>query len=104
MYDVTEKDPWLKAYWRPAMAWSYFLVTTFDFLIFPLLSMWWANHTGEPYVQWNPITLKEGAFYHLSMGAILGISAWQRGQDILMRQHIALQDKYQDGKGESKQE
>jgi hypothetical protein len=35
--------------------------------------------------QWNPITLKEGGFYHLAMAAIIGVAAWTRGQEKITR-------------------
>ena len=36
-------------------------------------------------MQWDPITLKEGGFYHLSMAAIIGVAAWTRGQEKIKR-------------------
>jgi hypothetical protein len=47
----------------------------FDFIIFPSASMYFLK---EP---WDPITLKEGGFYHLAMAAIIGVAAWTRGQE-----------------------
>lgn len=35
--------------------------------------------------QWDPITLKEGGFYHLAMAAIIGVAAWTRGQEKITR-------------------
>ena len=78
------------------MAWQYFLVCLFDFLLFPMLSMWWAHYSKTDYTPWVPISLKEGAFYHISMGAIIGISAWQRGQAILMRQYKEIKEETKD--------
>jgi hypothetical protein len=73
-------ENWLIKYWRPAIAWQYFAVCLFDFIIFPALTFALAKYTGN-YVAWNPLTLKESGFYHLSMGAIIGVSAWSRGQE-----------------------
>lgn len=71
---------WLTRYWRPAIAWQYFIVCLFDFIIFPSLTFVTAKYTGT-YIAWEPLTLKESGFYHLSMGAIIGVSAWSRGQE-----------------------
>lgn len=76
-----KENSWIKHYWRPAMAYQYLLVCVFDFILFPLLTMIYYNHTGGVYVPWDPITLRESGFYHLAMGAILGVSAWTRGQE-----------------------
>jgi K+ transporter len=69
------EDSWIKQYWRPAIAWQYFAVCIFDFIIFPATYMYFSQQ------QWNPITLKEGGFYHLAMAAIIGVAAWTRGQE-----------------------
>ena len=73
------EESWLKQYWRPAIAWQYFAVCVCDFIIFPLL---WMHFTKQAY---DPITLKEGGFYHLAMAAIIGVAAWTRGQEKLQR-------------------
>jgi hypothetical protein len=75
-------ESWLKQYWRPAIAWQYFAVCVFDFIIFPAAYMYFLR---QP---WDPITLKEGGFYHLAMAAIIGVAAWTRGQEKI--QKIAL--------------
>jgi hypothetical protein len=74
------EENWIKQYWRPIMAWQYTLVCLFDFIIGPLLTMIWFKETGN-YIQWTPISLNEAGFYHLSMGAIIGITAWTRGNE-----------------------
>ena len=73
------EESWLKQYWRPAIAWQYFAVCVFDFIIFPAAYMHFAN---QP---WDPITLKEGGFYHLAMAAIIGVAAWTRGKEKITR-------------------
>jgi hypothetical protein len=72
-------ESWLKAYWRPAIAWQYFAVCIFDFIIFPAAYMYFTK------LAWDPITLKEGGFYHLAMAAIIGVAAWTRGQEKIQR-------------------
>lgn len=69
------EESWIKQYWRPAVAWQYFAVCLFDFIVFPAVSLALRN---EP---WDPLTLKESGFYHLAMAAIIGVAAWTRGQE-----------------------
>jgi hypothetical protein len=78
---MNRESSWIKHYWRPFMAYQYLAVCLADFIMFPLLTMLFTYWTGTPYVQWDPITLKESGFYHLSMGAIIGVAAWTRGQE-----------------------
>jgi hypothetical protein len=73
-------EVWLVKYWRPAIAWQYFAVCLCDFIIFPSITFMVAKWTGT-YTPWDPLTLKESGFYHLSMAAIVGVSAWSRGQE-----------------------
>jgi Holin of 3TMs, for gene-transfer release len=65
-------------WWRPAMGWMYMAVCIFDFIIFPAL---WSLHLGylnQPVTQWVPLTLQATGFFHMAMGAVLGIAAWNR--------------------------
>ena len=78
---MNRENSWIKHYWRPFMAYQYLAVCLADFILFPLLTMLFSYWTGNVYVQWDPITLKESGFYHLSMGAIIGVAAWTRGQE-----------------------
>jgi len=73
-------EVWLIKYWRPAIAWQYFAVCLCDFIIFPSITFMVAKWTGT-YTPWDPLTLKESGFYHLSMAAIVGVTAWSRGQE-----------------------
>jgi len=41
--------------------------------------------TGVAYIAWLPLTLQQGGFYHLSMGAIIGVATWSRGQEKIKR-------------------
>ena len=78
---MDKESSWIKNYWRPMMAYQYLVVCLCDFVVFPLLTMVLPKLIGTPYVQWDPLTLKESGFYHLSMGAIIGVAAWTRGQE-----------------------
>lgn len=83
---VMENEPWLVGYWRPMMAWQYFVVCICDFIIFPSLAMYYASKYGvAENFKWEPITLTAGGFYHIAMGVIVGISAYTRGQENLLR-------------------
>lgn len=82
---VNKEETWIKHYWRPAIAWQYFAVCIFDFILAPLLHAYFFYKTGSTYVQWEPITLQASGFYHLSMGAIIGVAAWTRGQEKISR-------------------
>jgi len=63
------------------MAWQYILVCLFDFIIAPILTMVFFQGNETSYVQWVPLTIQNGGLYHLSMGAIMGIYTWSRGQE-----------------------
>ena len=76
---------WIKQYWRPFMAWQYAAVCLFDFMLAPLFSFYYFHHTGAQYIPWDPLTLRESGFYHLSMAAIIGVAAWTRGQEKIKR-------------------
>lgn len=80
-----KEEPWLKQYWRPLMAYQYLLVCLFDFIIAPSLTMLLAKYHIVEYKQWDPITLKESGYYHMAMGAILGVAAWTRGMEKIKR-------------------
>lgn len=76
---------WLNNKWRPMMAVTYMVINICDFIMFPIL---WSliqilgnMPTTHVLKQWEPITLSNGGLIHLAFGAILGISAWTRGQE-----------------------
>ena len=73
------EESWIKQYWRPAIAWQYFAVCLFDFIVFPAAFMYFTK------TAWDPLTLKESGFYHLAMAAIIGVAAWTRGQEKLRK-------------------
>lgn len=85
-------EKWIKQYWRPFMAWQYAAVCLFDFMIAPLLTFYYYHHTGGTYVPWDPLTLKESGFYHLSMAAIIGVAAWTRGLEKIKKIEVDGQE------------
>lgn len=76
------KETWFTKRWRPAMAWSYMIICLFDFIIAPVLwSVFMATYKGNVTEAWSPLTLQGAGLFHLAMGAILGVTAWSRGQE-----------------------
>ena len=63
--------------WRTFIAFQYIIVCLFDFIINPIFwSFIQAHDHGVITNQWIPLTLSGAGLYHLSMGAILGVSAY----------------------------
>ena len=77
-------DNWIKTMWRPALAWSYVVINLFYFAIGPImynmLEYW---NPGQELDAWTSVTLQGGGLYHLSMGAIIGISSHGRTKEKL---------------------
>lgn len=68
--------------WRPAVAWTYMVICLFDFLAAPILwSLLQTLYHGSVTIQWDPITLRGAGLFHLSMGAVLGVTAYGRTQE-----------------------
>jgi hypothetical protein len=78
-----EQQDWMVKKWRPAMGWTYMVICILDMAIFPVLWSVAQVLTKQPITQWNPLTLQGAGLFHLAMGAVLGISAWSRGQEKL---------------------
>lgn len=83
-----QREHWFKYHWRPAMGWMYMVVCIFDFIVFPAL---WSGHLGylgQAITQWEPITLRNGGFFHIAMCTVLGIYAWKRSDEKIMREAV----------------
>jgi hypothetical protein len=79
-----KKEDWMNSKWRPMMGWMYMLVCTMDFVMFPILwSLVQLVGGGRVETQWSPITLQGAGLFHMAMGAVLGVTAWSRGQEKL---------------------
>ena len=77
-----QQEDWMVKKWRPMMGWTYMATCIFDFILGPILFnllQYW--NPGQAVGMWTPLTLQGGGMYHIAMGAILGISAWSRGQE-----------------------
>lgn len=80
---ISKWEKWIHNKWRPAIAWQYFLVNIFDFIIGPYL------HTildtlflgPEKATTWQPLTLQGGGVYHIAMLTIIGATTWQRSKE-----------------------
>ena len=90
---VENKETSFNNKWRPAMGWLYLAVCAFDFVIFPVLwNLAQATYLKTVvFTQWNPLTLQGAGFFHIAMGAVLGISAYGRTQEKIEDKKIIAQ-------------
>ena len=79
--NAKQNEDWMVKKWRPAMGWCYMVICCLDMAIFPVMWSVAQLMTKTPLLQWNPLTLQGAGLFHLAMGAVLGISAWSRGQE-----------------------
>ena len=99
-YSPVEKEDWINRKWRPMMAWVYMVICMFDFIIAPVLNFVFFGKYGGDFISWKPLTMSEGGLFHLAMGAVLGITAWTRGQEKI-RAHQRYNFEQQDYEYES---
>ena len=82
-----EVEDWMTKKWRPMMAMMYMSVCAFDFIVAPILwaivQFWETQAANDAFRQWQPLTLQGAGLFHMAMGAVLGITAWSRGQEKL---------------------
>ena len=80
-----EAESWIQKKWRPMMAVMYMCVCASDFILFPIMftvvQFWETQAANDAFRQWAPLTLQGGGLFHMAMGAVLGITAWSRGQE-----------------------
>lgn len=82
---MSQHETWVNNKWRPAMAWTYIAICAFDFIIAPIINYAFFGKTGVDFVSWKPLTMSDGGMFHMAMGAVLGVTAWQRGREKLAR-------------------
>ena len=94
-----------KKFWRPIAAYVYLAICIFDFMAAPMYVAYQNEQVNsEAFAEiraltdkdvklkaleqldlgsksWTPLTISGGGLFHLSFGAILGISAFTRGQE-----------------------
>ena len=84
------KGEWMQKYWRPCAAFMYMACCLCDFAIFPIMftvvQFWEEQVSNDAFRQWVPITLQGGGLFHVSMCAVLGVSAYGRTQEKLAGQ------------------
>lgn len=84
-------NDWIITRWRPMMGWQYMITCTFDFIVFPIaFALVQSIFNGNVTLQWRPITLEGAGLYHISMGAILGVTAWSRGQEKMVETKLRV--------------
>lgn len=79
-----KKEDFMSSKWRPMMAISYMAICLFDFMVGPILyNVLQYLNPGQHLEMWQAVTLQGGGLYHLSMGAIIGITAFGRTKEKL---------------------
>lgn len=88
--EVMSKGEWMQKYWRPCAAFMYITCCLADFAVFPIMftvvQFWETQASNDAFRQWVPITLQGGGLFHVSMCAVLGVSAYGRTQEKLAGQ------------------
>lgn len=81
------RGEWMQKYWRPCAAFMYMICCLCDFAVFPIMftvvQFWETEASNDAFRQWVPITLQGGGLFHVSMCAVLGVSAYGRTQEKL---------------------
>ena len=77
----SKKENWMNSKWRPAMGWMYMAVCITDFILYPVLWAIFQSYNNIPVKPWEPLTLQGAGLFHIAMGAVLGVTAWSRGQE-----------------------
>lgn len=88
--EIISKGEWMQKYWRPCAAFMYMICCLCDFAVFPIMftvvQFWEEQASNDAFRQWVPITLQGGGLFHVSMCAVLGVSAYGRTQEKLAGQ------------------
>lgn len=88
--ETMSKGEWMQKYWRPCAAFMYMACCLCDFAVFPIMftvvQFWEQEAANDAFRQWVPITLQGGGLFHVSMCAVLGVSAYGRTQEKLAGQ------------------
>lgn len=83
--DSRQTENWMVRYWRPVMGWIYALICLFDFVIAPTVTIILTAITKTNIPEWKSLTLENGGLIHLAFAAILGVTAWTRGQENIIK-------------------
>jgi hypothetical protein len=82
---MKQDESWVNKKWRPMMGWAYMFICIYDFVLAPTANYIFFAVTGLPYVAWTPLTMVSGGLFHVAMGAVVGVTSWQRGIEKLKR-------------------
>jgi hypothetical protein len=74
------KENWFIKYWRPAVGWAFVVIILFDFILAPLITFAFIK-AGLLASHWVPLTLDAAGTFYISMGIILGVTSYTRGQE-----------------------
>jgi len=77
-------EPWFTSRWRPAACWVYLFICIFDFVLAPIGTELVNVYQKIPNTHensWQTLTTQGGSIFHLSFGAIIGISAYGRTRE-----------------------
>lgn len=77
----TASEHIMSSIWRPMMGFTYMIICLFDFVAGPVMNGMLAFYSHKDLVPWKSLTMSDGGMFHISMGAILGVAAWARGQE-----------------------
>lgn len=70
--------------WRPLVAFTYIIICLYDFIIGPtLFNVLQYMNPGQSISAYTSITLQGSGLFHLSFGAIIGVSAHGRTKEKL---------------------
>lgn len=79
------QEPFLSRHWRGTLAFAYIAICLFDFIIGPCIYLWVQQFetqaANDAFRQWQPMTLQGGGLFHISLGAILGVSSYGKTQE-----------------------
>lgn len=78
---ITDDTNFSMKKWKYLMGYMYMAVCVFDFVLAPILytivQFWEVQAANDAFRQWQPLTLQGAGFFHMAMGAVLGISAFK---------------------------
>ena len=77
--DLAYKGDFIHKIWTPLMAVTYMLICLFDFIVGPVFyNVLQYLNPGQHIDMWQAVTLQGGGLFHMAMGAILGVSAFNK--------------------------
>ena len=88
------EERWIVKVWRPAMAWSYMAICLFDFIIAPTGTAFLVTFYHSSIGPWQSLTLSNGGLMHIAFGAIIGVSAWGRTRENVIRTEMGAYGGY----------